>query len=395
LKRDTAWAVFLTFLRAGLTSFGGPTAHLGFFRRELVGNRAWLSEHAYAELVALCQFLPGPGSTQVGFAIGLHRAGLLGGFAAWLGFTLPSALILFAIGSGVGELTGPAARGFVQGLPVVALPVVAQAVWTMGRILSPDPARLVIASAAAVVALASQGIAGQMIALAMGAAAGMFIARNGTGETASALRFPIGNIHSAVSLAIFASVLIGLQLGSSRTSIAALDVGNAFYRAGALVFGGGHVVLPLLEPALVGPGWMAKDDFLAGYAAAQAVPGPIFSIAAYAGARMDVAPGGAPLALWCLVLLFLPGLLLVAGIVPVWTRLRNRRLARSAVRGVNAAVVGILAAALYDPVWVGAIHRPFDLGLAVAAFGVLRRWPDSPWLAVLFCGVAGALVPRP
>ncbi len=385
----TAAEVFGAFLKLGVTSFGGPIAHLGYFRAELVARRRWIDEAGYADLVALCQFLPGPASSQTGFALGLLRAGPLGGLAAWTAFTLPSALLLVLFAYGAAALDGPAGTGLVHGLKVVAVAVVAQAVWSMARALCPDRPRAGIAVAAVAVVTLLAGAFGQVAAIAMGALAGMLLCRDAAAAPAGHLPRPVSRRTGLLALAAFTVLLIGLPVAVGTVGVVGLAPFDAFYRAGALVFGGGHVVLPLLEAEVVRTGWVGRDAFLAGYGAAQAVPGPLFTFAAYLGAVMRPAPNGVAGALLCLVAVFLPGLLLVAGALPFWDALRRYPLAQAALRGTNAAVVGVLGAALYDPVWTGAISDRTDFVLALTGFVLLTVWRAPPWVVVVLCAAGG------
>ena len=384
--------VLLVFLRLGLTSFGGPVAHLGYFREEFVARRRWLDDRAYADLVALCQFLPGPASSQVGIAIGLSRAGYAGALAAWIGFTLPSAiaLVLFAYAMGaLGDVTG---AGWLHGLKVAAVAVVAQAVLGMMRSLAPDRERATLAVVAAIIALAVPSAWGQVGAIALGGIVGVALLRTNAPIEHASLPLNVSRRTGAALLAIFFILLIALPLVAATTSSQAVKLFDAFYRAGSLVFGGGHVVLPLLQASVVPPGWVSNDLFLAGYGAAQAVPGPLFTFAAYLGAVMGPAPNGWIGATLCLVAVFLPSFLLVIGALPFWEDLRQRPSAQAALRGVNAAVVGLLLAALYHPVWTAGIAGPGDFALAVAAFLLLFMWQTPPWLVVVLCAAGGSLL---
>ena len=388
---DSAWSVFAVFLRLGLTSFGGPIAHLGYYRTEFVERRRWLSEAAYADLVALCQLLPGPASSQVGFAVGLSRGGLLGGVAAWLGFTLPSAVAMVLFAQGAAALTGPLSAGMLHGLQVAAVAVVAQAVWSMARSLCPDRPRATIAVVATLIVTAAPTAIGQIAAILAGAAAGAWLCREAPAVAPSArLSIPVPRALAVAALAVFVLLLIGLPIAAAVSAVPALAVAEAFYRAGALVFGGGHVVLPLLHTSVVEPGWVSEDAFLSGYGAAQAVPGPLFTFAAYLGAIMTAPPSGWPGAALCLVAIFLPGLLLVLGVLPFWASLGRGALMQASLRGVNAAVVGVLLGALYDPVWTKAIGGPADFALALMAFALLVIWKAPPGLAVLVSAAGGA-----
>jgi chromate transporter len=382
--------VFWAFLRLGLTSFGGPVAHLSYFRAELVEKRRWIDDAAYADLVALCQFLPGPASSQVGFALGLRRAGLCGGFAAWLAFTLPSALALVAFAYGLSSLGDLAHRPWLHGLKIVAVAVVAQAVWMMAKNLCPDRPRASLAACAAAVALSFPSSAGQIAAIVAGGLFGLvWLSEPGAPQPAVKIEAPRGAL--AAGLAFFV-LLFGLPVLAEATHSRALDLFDAFYRAGALVFGGGHVVLPLLQQAVVPPGWVSNDAFLAGYGAAQAVPGPLFSFAAFLGAAMIQPPNGLAGALLCLVAIYLPSCLLVLAVLPFWNVLRARPRAQGALKGVNAAVVGLLLAALYHPVWTGAIFSGADFALAIVAFLLLTVWKTPPWAVVVFGALAASLI---
>jgi chromate transporter len=384
--------VLRVFSRLGLTSFGGPVAHLGYFRDELVTRRRWLDDRAYADLVALCQFLPGPASSQVGIAIGLSRAGYPGALAAWLGFTLPSAIALVLFAYGVTALGDVSGVGWIHGLKVAAVAVVAQAVLGMMRSLAPDKERATLAVAAAALVLAVPSAWGQIGAIALGALIGLWLPRTQAPADHVALPLTVGRTVGAVLLLLFLILLAGLPALAALVPSHALAVFEAFYRAGSLVFGGGHVVLPLLQASVVPPGWVGNDAFLAGYGAAQAVPGPLFTFAAYLGAVMGPQPNGWAGAILCLVAVFLPSFLLVLGALPFWEDLRRRPAAQAALRGVNAAVVGLLLAALYNPVWTAGITNAGDFALAAAAFLLLLMWQTPPWLVVLLSALGGALL---
>lgn len=380
------------FFRLGLTSFGGPVAHLGYFRDEFVARRRWLDEKAYADLVALCQFLPGPASSQVGMSLGILRAGVPGALAAWIGFTAPSAvaLVIFAYGveSGVGLLQG----GVLHGLKVVTVAVVAQAVWSMGRTLCTDRQRLSIALVSAAVILSLPGALTQLLVIAVAGLVGWKLLRveQDFGTTVEEIRVP--RALSVAAAILFFVLLAALPIAAGWSHSTAIGMFDSFYRAGSLVFGGGHVVLPLLQSELIPKHWVSNDVFLAGYGAAQAVPGPLFTFAAYLGASSSVAPNGWAGALLCLVAIFLPSLLLVLAALPHWQVLRQKRAARNAMAGVNAAVVGLLLAALYQPVWTSAILAPVDLALALAAFLLLVVWRVSPWIIVILTALGGAIL---
>ena len=381
--------VLLAFLRLGLTSFGGPVAHLGYFRAEIVQRRRWLDEGSYADIVALCQFLPGPASSQVAVSLGLLRAGLPGGLAAWCGFSLPSALALIAFAYGVGALGDLNHAAWLHGLKIVAVAVVAQAVWGMARTLAPDRARASIAVGAALLALGVPSAAGQVGAIAAGALIGWRWLPVAAAQPAATLGFTLPHRIAVGALVAFAVLLAGLPLAAAGGSHP-VRVFDAFYRSGALVFGGGHVVLPLLQRAVVPPGWVGNDAFLAGYGAAQAVPGPLFTFSAYLGAVMAPAPRGWLGGLFCLVAIYLPSFLLLVGILPYWDRLRGRAGVQAALRGVNAAVVGLLLAALYTPVWTSAIQGTRDFALLLLAVLALALWRVPPWLVVLGGAAAAA-----
>jgi chromate transporter len=389
---DGTGSVFGVFLRLGLTSFGGPIAHLGYFRHEFVERRKWLTESAYADLVALCQFLPGPASSQVAYALGLSRAGLPGGLAAWGGFTLPSAVLMLLFAVAAARIQGPMAFGVLHGLKIVAVAVVAQAVWGMARSLAPDRERASIAVLAALVVSVANVALGQLAAIALGGVLGLRFCRGVVAAPGGALSIAVSRGLAVVCLAAYFVLLGGLPLAVRLGAGHALALFEAFYRAGALVFGGGHVVLPLLEAAVVSPGWVSHDTFLAGYGAAQAVPGPLFTFAAYLGAVMPSRPKGVSGAALCLVGISLPGLLLVTGALPFWDAFRRREGAQAAMRGVNAAVVGVLLAALYHPVWTSAVRGPADFALALVAFALLAVWALPPWVVVLVTALGGALL---
>lgn len=382
--------VFLAFLKLGLTSFGGPIAHLGYFRDELITRRRWLDERGYADLVALCQFLPGPASSQVGFSLGVLRGGgLLGGLAAWTAFTLPSALLLLAFAYGASAFTGPVAAGVIHGLKLVAVAVVAQAVWGMARSLTPDRPRAGIAVTALFLVVFVAGSFGQLEAIVLGAVAGLVFCRAAPQSVAGHLSFPVSRRAGAVALIAFVLLLVVPQFLAMGFQSQAVALFDAFYRSGALVFGGGHVVLPLLQAEVVDPGWVSPGTFLAGYGAAQAVPGPLFTFAAYLGAVVGPEPHGVAGAAIALIALALPGLLLVYGTLPYWDAFRSRPLAQAAMRGTNAAVVGILGSALYNPVWTSAIANPRDFAVAVLAFVLLTVGRVPPWIVVALTALSG------
>ena len=392
-ERRSAAEVLLIFLKLGVSCFGGPIAHIGYFRDEFVTRRRWLDEQAYADLVALCQFLPGPASSQVGFSIGLMRAGYLGGLAAWTGFTLPSALLLLLFAYGVGSLGGAIGAGLLHGLKLVAVAIVAQAVWGMARSLCPDRERASIAAVAALVVLFSPSSLGQIAAILFGAVAGLVWCRAAPpasgGQPGAHVAMPVSRAVGAIALALFAVLLAGVLLLPGRLSSQAFDLFAAFYRSGALVFGGGHVVLPLLREAFVAPGWIGDDAFLAGYGAAQAVPGPLFTFSAYLGAMVTPQPHGIAGAALGLLGIFLPGILILIGTLPFWNAFRSRGGAQAAMRGVNAAVVGVLGAALYNPVWTSSVKAPGDLAVALVGFVLLTAWRAPPLVVVLVSACGG------
>jgi len=381
--------VLRIFLKLGLSSFGGPIAHIGYFREEFVVRRRWLDDAAFSDLVALCQFLPGPASSQVGFSIGLMRAGYLGGLAAWTGFTLPSASALLLFAYGAAMLIGPIGLGLVHGLKLVAVAIVAQAIWGMARTLCPDRQRASIAAIATLMVLGSTSSFGQIAAILFGGIAGLWLCRSPSSPSTGAIVVPVSRHAGMASLAIFILLLAGLPLlrALGLPQAALLD---AFYRSGALVFGGGHVVLPLLRSAFVAPGWVSDDTFLAGYGAAQAIPGPLFAFAAYLGAVAQPSPHGVTGAALGLIGIFLPGMLILIGALPFWESFRARAGAQSATRGINAAVVGILGGAFYDPVWTSSVKTTADFSVALVGFVLLTRWRAPPVLVVLMGVLAGA-----
>lgn len=384
--------VFRAFLKLGLTSFGGPIAHLGYFRDELVVRRRWLDEQSYGDLVALCQFLPGPASSQVGFALGLRRAGWVGAFAAWTAFTLPSAILLVVFAASAAALDGPIAQGVLHGLKLVAVAVVAQAVWGMSRSLTPDKPRAAIALLALLMVSVLAGALGQVGAILLGALAGLVLCKGEGKKGAAIAGFSLSRRAGLVALALFGGLLVGLPLLAGVTQSHSIDLFDAFYRAGSLVFGGGHVVLPLLESEVVGRGWVTQDSFVTGYGATQAVPGPLFTFAGYLGAAGAPSPSGALGAALGLLAIFLPGMLVLVGALPFWDMLRRELWAQAGMRGANAAVVGILGAALYDPVWTSAVITPLDFALAAGGFLALVLWKAPPWVVVVGLAVAGGLM---
>lgn len=376
--------IFSAFLKLGLTSFGGPVAHLGYFRFEFVERRKWLSEDSYADLVALCQFLPGPASSQVGMAIGLLRGGTLGALAAWTAFTLPSALALVLFAYGLAAFENSFGGGWLHGLKVAAVAVVALAILGMAKTLTPDRLRVSLAIAAMAVALILPSEWGQIAGIVLGGCVGWFCIKGKSSTDQAVLPLPVSRRVGVAMLVAFAVLLAGLPLIAAATDSPSLKLFDIFYRVGSLVFGGGHVVLPLLKAEVV-PALVSGDNFLAGYGAAQAVPGPLFTFAAYLGAVM----GGWTIAAVCLVGIFLPSFLLVIGVLPFWDALRRKPAAQAVLAGVNAAVVGLLLAAFYDPVWTAGITSSYDYALGLGAFVLLFVWKAPPWLVVVLCGVAG------
>lgn len=384
--------VLTAFLKLGLTSFGGPVAHLGYFRSEFVERRQWLDDKAYADLVALCQFLPGPASSQVGMALGLGRAGWKGALAAWIGFTLPSAIGLILFAFGVAHWAGLAQSGIVHGLKVVAVAVVAQALWGMAKALCPDRLRGGIAVAAAMLVLTLPSAFAQILAIVLGGAVGWRLLALPQPPAAEHRHYGVSRRTGTLLLAVFAALLLGLPALAALSGSLALSAVAAIYQAGSLVFGGGHVVLPLLQASVVPPGWVSDDTFLAGYGAAQAVPGPLFTFAAFLGAAMPSPLGGWTGGFLLLLAIFLPSFLLVAGALPHWETLRRREGIQQAMGGINAAVVGVLGAALYDPVWTSAILSKADFALALTAYGLLVFGKVSPVFVVIFVALAGSVL---
>ncbi len=388
-EKRSAAVVFFAFLRLGLTSFGGPVAHLGYFHDEFVLRRKWLSERAYADLVALCQFLPGPASSQVGIGIGLSRVGLPGAVAAWIGFTMPSAIALILFGYGVTQFGDAVGSGALHGLKVVAVAVVAQAVWKMARKLIPDAPRATMAVLATIGMLAVPSPFAHAGAIVIGGLVGWALLRAEAATDHVDLGVRVSRGVAIGALALFFAGLFVLPVLASTFESQTMAVVDSFYRSGSLVFGGGHVVLPLLQSEVVPPGWVSQDAFLAGYGAAQAVPGPLFSFAAYLGTVMTAAPNGIVGGLISLLAVYASSFLLVTGALPFWDALRRVGAVRNALLGVNAVVVGLLLAALYDPVWTSAILSPADFGLALAAFTLLAFWKTPPWLVVILTAVGG------
>ena len=377
--------VFLVFLKLGLTSFGGPVAHLGYFRNEMVDRRRWTSDDQFGQLLAICQFLPGPASSQLGFSLGLLRAGWAGALAAFVAFTLPSALLLVAFAAALPLLSGPIGQASVHGLKLVACAVVADAVLGMSRSLCPDAPRRMLAVLSAATLLVVASTSAQLFVVVLAAVLGGILLRGVSAPNdTNVLQISYGPRTGSVLLVIFGCLLFGLPLiATGHPDIA--SVADAFYRAGALVFGGGHVVLPLLQDSVVSTGWVTSEQFLSGYGASQAIPGPMFAFSAYLGAVLSSDGSVYLMATVALVFMFLPGFLLVAGVLPLWGTVSHNTVARRAIAGVNAAVVGLLAAALYDPIFTSGITSPADLAIAVVAFGLLAVWRVSPLVVVLWC----------
>jgi chromate transporter len=390
MREHSGLEVLLAFLKLGVRSFGGPIAHIGYFRAEFVVRRRWVDDAAYADLVALCQFLPGPASSQVGFSLGLLRAGYRGGLAAWAGFTLPSALFMTLFAYGAGRLVGPMGQGAIHGLKLAAVAIVAQAVCGMARKLCPDWQRIGIACAAGLAVLLVNAPGAPIGAILLGGIGGFWLCREALAPSAGSLAGVVSRRVGGAALVTFVLLLIALPALARVSHGAALF--DAFYRSGALVFGGGHVVLPLLSKAFVTPGWVSEDLFLAGYGAAQAMPGPLFTFAAYLGAVAAPGmprPAGAALGLFAL---FLPGILMLLGALPFWDAFRRRIGAQAAMRGINASVVGLLGAALYDPLWKSSVGSAGDLAIALLGFALLTVWRTPPLIVVLLGAGGGALM---
>ena len=388
-RTGTVREVLQAFAKLGVSSFGGPIAHLGYFRTEFVVKRRWLDEPAFADLVALCQFLPGPASSQVAFALGLMRAGYPGGLAAWTGFTLPSAIALFAFAYGASALHGPSGAAILHGLKLAAVAIVAQAVWGMARTLCPDRRRASIAAVTAGLILISPSPLAQMGVILFGGISGLWLCRAAPSAPTGHVSVSVSRRVGVLSLFAFFLLLGGLPVLRSLNSSHSVALFEAFYRSGALVFGGGHVVLPLLRAAVVAPGWVSDDVFLAGYGAAQAIPGPLFTFSAYLGAVEGPLPNGALGAVVSLVAIFLPGMLVLTGTLPFWETFRNITRAQAIMRGVNAAVVGLLGAALYSPIWTSSVRTPGDVAVALVSFALLTAWRAPPLLVVLISALGG------
>ncbi|WP_417776881.1 chromate efflux transporter [Stutzerimonas xanthomarina] len=390
-EHSNPWTIFLLFLRLGLTSFGGPVAHLGYFREEFVNRRRWLDEQSYADLVALCQFLPGPASSQVGIAIGLLRGGYCGSLAAWMGFTLPSAIALALFALGIGRWGDSLPDGVLHGLKIVAVAVVAQAVWGMARNLCTNGPRIAIALLAACAVPLLTSAWAQLVVIAIAGLTGLLLFRPAAKPSLTPFQPRVRQTVGVLALLLFFALLLLLPALAAVSTNQLVAMVDSFYRAGALVFGGGHVVLPLLQAEVVPNGWVSNDTFMAGYGAAQAVPGPLFTFSAFLGASISSGSSLINAAL-CLIAVFIPSFLLVFGAMPFWDRLRANRRMQAALGGVNAAVVGLLLAALYDPVWTSAIFGPGDFVLAAIALAALMVWKLPPWLVVMAGGIAGWLL---
>lgn len=384
--------VFWIFLKLGITSFGGPIAHLGFFHDEFVVRRKWVNEHAYADLVALCQFLPGPASSQVGMALGFSRAGYLGALAAWIGFTIPSAVLLVLFAFGVSSLTDSIHLSYLHGLKIVAVAIVGQAIWGMITKLCPDKVRASIAVFAAILASLMTSAVSQIGIIAMGAALGIMLLKSRDSLPHSPFMTKSSRRVGTFLLALFVAILIGLPFVATFYNNASLKQFDSFYRAGSLVFGGGHVVLPLLKNEVVNSNMVSNESFMAGYGAAQAIPGPLFSFSAYLGAVSNALPSGIWGALICLVAVFLPSFLLILGVLPFWESLRKFDQMKFAMKGINATVVGLLLAAFYNPVWTSAILTTKDFAIAIGAFLLLALWKTPPWLVVILTSLTAGLL---
>ena len=392
-RSGSAIEVLLAFAKLGVSCFGGPIAHIGYFRQEFVVRRRWLDENAYADLVALCQFLPGPASSQVGFALGLMRGGYLGGLAAWVGFTLPSAIALVLFAYGASALKGEIGSGLLHGLKLVAVAIVAQAVWGMARTLCPDRERASIAVVAALIVLLTSSSIAQIGAIIFGGVAGLWLCRRAaTKPDEGHMSVPVSRPVALSALSAFFLLLLGLPVLSTLTHSQGVALFEAFYRSGALVFGGGHVVLPLLRDATVAQGWVSDDVFLAGYGAAQAVPGPLFTFSAYLGAVMGPPPNGVAGAVISLVAIFVPGILVLVATLPFWETFRRQAMAQAIMRGVNAAVVGLLGAALYSPVLTSSVEGPGSFGVALVGFVLLTVWEAPPLVVVAVSAIGGVVL---
>lgn len=393
-QQYSAWTVFLVFLRLGLTSFGGPIAHLAYFRDEFVTRRGWLSEKSYADLVGLCQFLPGPASSQVGFALGLLRAGYTGALAAWAGFTLPSVIALITFALGISQFGDFLPVGLIHGLKIVVVAVVAQAVWGMARSFCTDLQRIFLMLAAASTILIFPSALNQLFVIAVSGIIGVLFFKPSVTEVNESFNVRVSRRAAMFWLMLFFGLLFSLPLLSQVFPDQTLAMFDAFYRSGALVFGGGHVVLPLLQAEVVVKGWLSEEVFLAGYGVTQAMPGPLFTFSAFLGASIDFSYAAWVAGLIGLVAIFLPSFFLVAGVLPFWNVLREHAHAKALLAGINTAVVGILAASLYKPVWTGAVTTLMDVVMVAFALIALMRWKIPPWLVVLVCALSAWLVQK-
>ncbi len=380
---ESAWSVFLIFLRLGLTSFGGPVAHIAYFRDELITQRRWLSEQHYADLLALCHFLPGPSSSQVGMCLGISQAGYTGAFAAWFGFTMPSALLLILFAVGLTNYHDMLPSSALHGLTIVAVAVIIQAVWGMGRSLCPDKPRITLMIAVSCFLLLFPSSWAQVLAILAAAAIGLFVCTPEKNQPHQPLNINITKQQGVIWISLFFVLLFSLPLLVELVPSQSVQLFDSFYRTGSLVFGGGHVVLPLLQAETVQNGLLTEEVFLAGYGATQAVPGPLFTFAAFLGAAINGTSGVFITAMICLIAIFIPSFLLIAGALPFWEKLRHQSQVRAAFMGVNAAVVGLLLAALYNHAWVGAIQSPQDVVLMLVALTALTIWKLPPWLVVI------------
>ncbi|WP_250654810.1 chromate efflux transporter [Alkalimarinus coralli] len=381
--------VLRTFTKLGFTSFGGPVAHIAYFHKELVERKRWVSEDQFSQLLAICQFLPGPASSQLGFALGLLRAGWLGAIAAFVAFTLPSSLLLLAFASALSLLSGPVGQAAIHGLKLVAFAVVADAVLGMSKKLCPDTLRRGIALFSASALLLVSSAWSQIFVVLGGAAIGVLFCRESAGSTSYKIKVGYSRRVGVIIFSIFLCLLFLLSFAPTEAGI--FSLAGAFYQAGALVFGGGHVVLPLLEDAVVNTGWITKENFLAGYGAAQAIPGPMFAFSSYLGAIVPTGYNSGLGATIALLFMFLPGFLLVAAVLPIWQRISDNPAALNAIAGVNAAVVGLLGAALYDPIFISGVMSSFDLAVCIIAFGMLAVWCLSPLYVVIWCVAASTM----
>lgn len=389
--RISAWKIFLIFLKLGFISFGGPIAHLGYFREEFVHKRRWLSDEEYADLVALCQFLPGPASSQIGIALGLSKARYLGALAAWLGFTMPSAIALILFALGMTSDSAFISDGIVHGLKIVAVAIVAQAIWGMAKILCPDRHRIMIMLMTTCFILWLPSLFSQVIVIFVAGIVGILLFKPPISLSNNCFNIPISERSGVAGLVLFFGLLLILPLITMMTQNPTWGMIDLFYRVGSLVFGGGHVVLPLLQTEVVSTGMVNQDLFLAGYGASQAVPGPLFTFAAFLGASMNEMPNSWLGGVLALIAIFLPSFLLVIGVLPFWTKLQQYGFIKAALMGINAAVVGILLAAFYQPIWTSAIFDAVDFSIALIAFVGLVFWKIPPWLIVVVCGLAGLL----